>query len=165
VALFDRGTEVAFLEVSCAGREADNLLVKIDEMLVASGHVIADVTQVMVVRGPGLFTALRVGVMTANALAFALSVPLVSLTAFEYLASRIPLTKDVQMSISSGASEYFVARSSAPLDVEIVNEDDLEVGVVGECDLISLADAIAPFWDRDPQMVIEPLYIKQASIT
>jgi tRNA threonylcarbamoyladenosine biosynthesis protein TsaB len=56
---------------------ADTLLAQLRDLLAAHQAVFADITGVVVFRGPGSFTGLRIGVTVANALAYGQSVPIV----------------------------------------------------------------------------------------
>lgn len=51
------------------------ILPSIEEMMKESGSAIKDINHIYVKRGPGSFTGLRVGVSIANALSFALGIP------------------------------------------------------------------------------------------
>lgn len=53
------------------------LLEYIDSLLTAGKYQREDVSGVLCVRGPGHFTSIRIGVITANTIAFALSVSIV----------------------------------------------------------------------------------------
>jgi hypothetical protein len=55
--------------------ERDNLLCHVDKLLTRNKSPLIDLTAIVVVRGPGSFTATRVGVTVANALGLALNVP------------------------------------------------------------------------------------------
>jgi len=54
---------------------SQKLLPFIDEVLKKEGKSVKDVTEIEVNTGPGSFTGLRVGVSVANALAWALEIP------------------------------------------------------------------------------------------
>lgn len=55
--------------------KADATLILIDKLLYEAGIQISDIKKIYVNRGPGSFTGLRVGVSVANALSFALNIP------------------------------------------------------------------------------------------
>ena len=57
--------------------QAEKLLPSIDNFLQLKKSKLADLSGVVVVKGPGGFTGLRIGVMTANTLAYALKIPVV----------------------------------------------------------------------------------------
>lgn len=58
-------------------RHAGVLLRAVDAVLRAAGCTASDLRAIAVVPGPGLFSRVRLGVVTANALAWALGVPLI----------------------------------------------------------------------------------------
>ncbi len=60
----------------------------VEELLKDCGAALADVTRLAVVTGPGSFTGLRVGVSYMRALALALDVPCIGITALE---ASVPL--------------------------------------------------------------------------
>ncbi|MBU1019122.1 MAG: tRNA (adenosine(37)-N6)-threonylcarbamoyltransferase complex dimerization subunit type 1 TsaB [Patescibacteria group bacterium] len=59
--------------------ESDLLLPYLKDSLEESGLTFDDLTGLFVVRGPGSFTALRVGITIVNTLAFILKIPIYSL--------------------------------------------------------------------------------------
>lgn len=65
-------------------KQAENLLPLIEEILADQKKAIADIMGIAVVSGPGGFTALRIGVVAANVLAYALSVPVIGLNLEEF---------------------------------------------------------------------------------
>ncbi len=67
-------------------RHAETLLPAIEFLCRQCGVALADLTHMVVDRGPGLFTGLRVGVATARTLAFANDIPLFSSTSLEAVA-------------------------------------------------------------------------------
>lgn len=54
---------------------SEKLLPAIDGMLERSGVALKDLEGVVAATGPGAFTSLRIGVITANTLSFALDIP------------------------------------------------------------------------------------------
>lgn len=55
--------------------QSQNVLVLIKELLKSKKIKLSDITEIKVNEGPGSFTGLRVGVSVANALGFALKIP------------------------------------------------------------------------------------------
>jgi tRNA threonylcarbamoyladenosine biosynthesis protein TsaB len=68
-------------------RHVEVLMPGIQELLRDTGTSLRDVTRVVVDRGPGLYTGLRVGVATAVALADSVGAPLVGVTSLEVVAA------------------------------------------------------------------------------
>jgi len=58
---------------------SDNLLASVEALLQKNDYAKADLETIAVNTGPGSYTGLRVGVATANALAFALNIPIVGI--------------------------------------------------------------------------------------
>ncbi len=62
-----------------AGRElSDDLLAQIEALLAKQGKALGDITGVIVFKGPGSFTGLRIGHTIANTLAYSNDVPVVA---------------------------------------------------------------------------------------
>ncbi len=55
--------------------ESENLLLMIDKLLREGKIKIKNLKKIIVVKGPGNFTALRIGIVVANTLAYALKIP------------------------------------------------------------------------------------------
>lgn len=95
---FDTATPVTSVAVGVDGRVAselsitgdktqmERLMPMIDSALKKAGLSIRDIDGIAVGSGPGLFTALRIGVVTANALSQVLSVPVVGISSLDTLA-------------------------------------------------------------------------------
>jgi tRNA threonylcarbamoyladenosine biosynthesis protein TsaB len=80
VALVKEDGQVAVTKrVNRSFQQSEKLLPVIDITLHAGRLAKKDITGLAVVAGPGGFTSLRIGVATANALAYALAVPIAGL--------------------------------------------------------------------------------------
>lgn len=80
VALADSGKVMAYREINAGYTHAENLHVFIEEALEAAGVKPRDLEAIAVGRGPGSYTGLRIGVSAAKGLAYALSIPLISVS-------------------------------------------------------------------------------------
>ncbi len=87
------GTQGRILELKkmrAKYRQSEKLLVSIEELV---GKRPKKLKGVMVVKGPGSFTALRIGLTTANMLAWSLSVPVVGLELNDELSDEELIAK------------------------------------------------------------------------
>ena len=72
------GTDVtATYEWEAHRQLADTIHIKIEELLTANNLTWADITGLVVFKGPGSFTGLRIGITVANTIAYAQAVPIV----------------------------------------------------------------------------------------
>ncbi|HTT91322.1 MAG TPA: tRNA (adenosine(37)-N6)-threonylcarbamoyltransferase complex dimerization subunit type 1 TsaB [Acidimicrobiales bacterium] len=85
-ALWDEGGPVASFMLTGRQRHAEVLMPAIDDLCRGAGWSVGDLTGVVVDRGPGLFTGLRVGLATARAIAMARGIPAAGVTSLEALA-------------------------------------------------------------------------------
>lgn len=91
IALADGGRILAERKLSATGRRhARTLVPEIGELVKDIGRTIQDVEGIAVGLGPGSFTGLRVGVVCAKTLAFALSRPIVGVDTFAAIAQSLP---------------------------------------------------------------------------
>ncbi len=84
--------------------EAEKLMPEIQTLLNNNSYTFKDLEKIIVVSGPGSFTGLRIGVITANTLKYLLPVSLFSLNTFEYFwaKSKIESKKDTALLIYAG---------------------------------------------------------------
>lgn len=77
-----------FSKVGAATKEghSPNIIPFIDELLNRAGISLPSIDAVAAVVGPGSFTGIRIGVATANAIAFALNLKRIEVNSFELLA-------------------------------------------------------------------------------
>ena len=88
-AVYDSGTGTVLASAGAdIGRgHAEQLMGFIDEALVASGKVLADIHRIAVTVGPGSFTGIRVGVAAARGFALSLGIRSVGISTLDVLAS------------------------------------------------------------------------------
>lgn len=116
------GERVAVRPLGAAGEHAAVLAQRLTEVADELGFRLAEAEVVSVVRGPGSFTGLRVGVATAKAIAWAGGMRLVGLSGFELVAwesARITGSNDavlndamLQIGFDAGRGEVFAAEVS-----------------------------------------------------
>ena len=76
IALLDEKRVIKKKRVKSVRQHSEKLLKSIESILLSAKAQLKDMQGILVVKGPGSFTSLRIGVATANALAFGLSVPI-----------------------------------------------------------------------------------------
>ena len=89
VALLENGQLVAESMLPATERSAKTLAPAIDAILRAAAWEPSSLELIVVVRGPGSFTGLRIGVTTAKMLALALDCPLISVLINDVLAEQV----------------------------------------------------------------------------
>ncbi len=90
VAVVDGDEVLAASESRSERRHAEDLTPMIDFVVRGSGVLLSEVDAIAVDVGPGLFTGMRVGIASAQALAHVLSVPLVGVDSLEALVAATP---------------------------------------------------------------------------
>jgi len=107
VALVDKGVVKKDKTISSARTHSEKLLKTINQLLAQTKKSVRDIRGIAVVKGPGSFTSLRVGVATANALGFALGVPVLGVSKDFKTASAVrwPKKKKIQLVIPEYGSE------------------------------------------------------------
>jgi tRNA threonylcarbamoyladenosine biosynthesis protein TsaB len=88
VALASGEAIVAERRLDEARRHARDLAPAIQELLQTQGWRARDLDAVIVSRGPGSYTGLRVGIMSAKTLAYAVGCPLIAVNTFDAIAAR-----------------------------------------------------------------------------
>jgi tRNA threonylcarbamoyladenosine biosynthesis protein TsaB len=101
-----------------AGEHAGRLAAALAEAAAELGWTIADAEAVVVVRGPGSFTGLRVGVATAKAVAWAGGGRLVGVSGFEIVArltadSAADAGSRIELGYDAGRGEVYAATAAA----------------------------------------------------
>lgn len=76
-ALFDNSEEVASVTWGANRTLSDHILQKLEELLLSQSINWPDLTGIVVFKGPGSFTGLRIGITVANTLAYSLEIPIV----------------------------------------------------------------------------------------
>lgn len=104
-----------------AGEHARRIGSALDEAARGLGWRVGDVELVGVVRGPGSFTGLRVGLATAKAIAWAADAALVGVSGFEVIARRVAHlagtgSASLHLAYDAGRGDLFVAEASPAAD-------------------------------------------------
>ena len=90
VAVIDGETVLAASELRSERRHAEDLTPMIEFVVQRAALTLHDLEAVAVNVGPGLFTGMRVGIASAQALAYALSLPLVGVDGLDALVAAVP---------------------------------------------------------------------------
>ncbi len=77
IGLFDDDKKLAYETWQAHRQLAETIHLKIKELLESRQHVLSDLEGIVVFKGPGSFTGLRIGISVANTLADSLSIPIV----------------------------------------------------------------------------------------
>jgi tRNA threonylcarbamoyl adenosine modification protein YeaZ len=142
VALHDGSDVVAELEAERAMKHGEQLAPLVDAVMRQVGVVRQDLTAIGVGVGPGPFTGLRVGLVTARTLAFVLEIPVYGVCTLDVLAIEAVDTgavdRDFVVATDARRKEVYLASYDADgtrLDGPVVDkpaELATDVPVVGE---------------------------------
>jgi tRNA threonylcarbamoyladenosine biosynthesis protein TsaB len=95
------------LQAMLAGRRyTAELIPTLREMLAETGAVLADLSALVIVNGPGSFTGLRIGISAAKALAEAAALPVIALSRLAVLSSLYE--KGTATVLDAGRGEYYL---------------------------------------------------------
>lgn len=109
VALFDDGQLLHLEENADTGyRHAEWLHAFIERCFVSANRKMTELNAVMVCRGPGSYTGLRIGVSAAKGLCYALNIPMLSVSSTELLALAAPKTQHVISVLDARRMEVYV---------------------------------------------------------
>jgi tRNA threonylcarbamoyladenosine biosynthesis protein TsaB len=140
VALHDGRQPLAQLVTVDAHRHAELLAPAIAKVIADAGVERADLTGVAVGVGPGPYTGLRVGVVTAKVLGAALGIPVFGVCSLDVIAADVEWGREFLVATDARRRELFWARYdatgqrvsgphvSAPADIPEQDRDLLTVG-------------------------------------
>lgn len=91
VALLDGERLIAETLLNVQSTHSERLLDQIRAILSLADMTLRDLDLIAVVRGPGAFTGLRIGLATAKGLAHSIGLPVVGVSSLQLLAMNLPL--------------------------------------------------------------------------
>ena len=115
VALHDGASVVAFVDSEESMRHGEMLAPGIERVLAEAGASAADLTEIAVGVGPGPFTGLRVGLVTARSLAFARGLTVHGVCSLDILAAE---------AIDEGLTDFSVATDARRKEVYLASYVD-----------------------------------------
>lgn len=90
IGLFGKeGEELEYYSWYAHRELADTLLQKIKDILSNAGKDFSDISGVVVYRGPGSFTGLRIGITVANAMAYGNQIPIIGEMSDDWIKKAI----------------------------------------------------------------------------
>ncbi|WP_028805624.1 tRNA (adenosine(37)-N6)-threonylcarbamoyltransferase complex dimerization subunit type 1 TsaB [Streptomyces sp. 142MFCol3.1] len=132
VALHDGTSVIASSSQVDARRHGELLLPAVDRVLAESGHRLDAVTGIVVGVGPGPYTGLRVGLMTADTFGLALGVPVHGVCTLDALAYAADLDGPFVAATDARRKEVYWARyadrRTRVTDPAVDRPGDLDVG-------------------------------------
>jgi tRNA threonylcarbamoyladenosine biosynthesis protein TsaB len=139
------GSRIAERTLCVAGEHARLLAPGLVEVAARLGWAPRDAELVAVVRGPGSFTGLRVGVATAKALAWAAGARLVGVSGFEVSAECLAehagrVDRPVAVAFDAGRGEVYAAIATPSATAA----SGWTVGPAGLCSLAAWVAAVPP---------------------
>lgn len=120
VALHDGDDVVVELTAERAMKHAEQLAPLIEQALAEAGLVRQDLTAIAVGVGPGPFTGLRVGLVTARTLGFVLEIPVYGVCSLDILAVEAVATGAVDGAVDG---EFVVATDARRKEVYLARYD------------------------------------------
>jgi len=135
VALHDGERVVATYSSAQAMRHGENLGPGIAQVLAEAGAISRDVTAIAVGVGPGPFTGLRVGLVTARTMALALGIPVYGVCSLDVLAVEAVATGAV-------SGDFAVATDARRKEVYLAAYDG--AGRLSGPEVVRPADAASP---------------------
>ncbi len=119
-------------DLDTARRHAREMVPTIEAMLKAESLRPADLTGIMVSRGPGSYTGLRVGLATAKALAYAVGCELRAVETFAAIAEQAPPEVRFVTVIADALQGQVYAQHFASPHESWLAENQLRISTVGE---------------------------------
>jgi len=114
-------------------RASEGILREIDKLLNENGATVADLRAIFVIKGPGSFTGLRVGLTVANQFAHQLKIPILGLRTDEWWLARADEPEPVYLQTMNREEVYVACDQKS----EIVPLGELHNTIKLTCPLLS----------------------------
>ncbi|EKD47644.1 MAG: peptidase M22 glycoprotease [uncultured bacterium] len=186
-------TEIAFLDgrnilkedswISSAD-ESSKILPYVEKTMSELGLTFKDLTALFVVKGPGPFTSLRVGITIVNTLEYLLKIPIYTMNTFELLKLKAATTEPLLTIIEGGGETKFSKKfpdGNEPImgpiekhftDKKILCISDLKenpswLNKIPTAKLLTFGEALleVDFKKLEKTSMIKPLYLRPPNVT
>lgn len=97
-------------------RSSEGILKTIDKVLKKAGVGLPDIEGALVIRGPGSFTGLRVGLSVANQFAHQLKIPILGLRTDEWFLARAQKPECIYLQTMNKEEAYLVTAGKASIE-------------------------------------------------
>jgi tRNA threonylcarbamoyl adenosine modification protein YeaZ len=125
IVFFDEKKVLAELSFDENNNGSEIFLENIKKLLEKISKDKKDLEGIFVISGPGSYTALRVGIVVANALAFSLNIPIYGLNIFEFLKLTNAFDLFDWLAINSGKDELYFLNKVKISEKSKIYFDDL----------------------------------------
>lgn len=174
MALIENGKVIGEQAWQSQANQSTMVLPSAVQLLEQENRAWKDLEQIFVVKGPGSYTSLRVGITIANTLAWVLKISLVSTDVFEVWEHRLPpetREREHTLAIAAGKDHYLLKgevqrRTKEEMSAmegdcygEFSNDSNVKLFSFGEAVSEILAQGLAPVKQ------VEPLYLHPPHIT
>lgn len=180
IALTDDDSIIAEKSWMSEQNESEKLLPELQELLNKNGKTWEDIDKLVVIKGPGPFTALRVSIAAFNALSYGLGIPMLGIPVVDYWKYRF----DGDFILYAGLNRVYFKDSLVSFD-QVLNEIEPATEISGhirEKQIKELEEKGAKWIDEEKlptlgsfmidlkndyeeKSLIEPLYFAEPHIT
>lgn len=112
VAICSDGESLAVFDSPTGLRHGEDLAPAIAETLATAGLRVSDLEEIVVGVGPGPFTGLRVGLVTARTMAFALGIPVLGVCSLDVIAADV-VAEEFLVATDARRKEVYLAHYRA----------------------------------------------------
>ncbi len=171
VALAEGEKILASYEINMGMTHSEGLVPQMEQLFQRTGIAKKDLELIAVSRGPGSFTGLRIGLATAEAMAYGLHIPMIAVSTLEVLAYNLPAENVLLVPVLDAQKGNFYRAlyewkngelmEVAPVEIlagkalcEQLMQYDKATIILGECEKTPVQEggkiSLAPVWNRLP---------------